>query len=159
MELIVRLTGAVQESNFKEYKDEMLAVIGGINTDLQTDEDFAIAEEATKTCKQAEEAIADAKKAALDQTKSIRELYEAMDEVSNKLRETRLDLSKKVKTRKDEIRAQIVIEASKTFSDTVAGLGAHPVAVSSFRMNENRLTESVKGRRLPKGRQRMKPGG
>ncbi|MDA3834351.1 MAG: hypothetical protein PF495_13280 [Spirochaetales bacterium] len=44
MELIVRLTGAVQESNFKEYKDEMLAVIGGINTDLQTDEDFAISE-------------------------------------------------------------------------------------------------------------------
>ncbi|MDA3834352.1 MAG: hypothetical protein PF495_13285 [Spirochaetales bacterium] len=70
-----------------------------------------------------------------------------MDEVSNKLRETRLDLSKKVKTRKDEIRAQIVIEASKTFSDTVAGLGAHPVAVSSFRMNENRLNDSVKGKR------------
>lgn len=135
--LHIQLTGQVTASNLGEFKAHALAVIGAINTDLQTDGDFADAEKTVKWCKDVESRLAAAKEAALGQTASIDELFRALDEISETARRTRLDLEKKVKAKKDEIRLAKIREAERRFSDAVAArvqeLGVNlPVVAPDF---------------------------
>lgn len=118
--LHVQVQGQVVASNLAEFKVRALAVIGAINTDLQTDGDFADAEKTVKWCKDVESRLAAAKDAALGQTASIDELFRALDEIAETARRTRLDLEKKVKAKKDEIRLTKIREAERRFCDVVA---------------------------------------
>ena len=147
MDLIVKLTGSITESNFPEYKDELLQKISEINTDLQTDDDFFIAEESVKSCKAAEDAIDAAREAALDQTKDIRELFEAMTEVSEKLRDTRLDLSRKIKTRKEELKNEAIKNGVNTLKEKIKECNADPFATTRFVVDSDVFRNLVKGKR------------
>ena len=135
--LHIQLTGQVTASNLGEFKAHALAVIGTINTDLQTDNDFADAEKTVKWCKEVEARLAAAKEAALGQTASIDALFRALDEISETARRTRLNLEKQVKAKKDEIRLAKIREAAQRFSDAVAArvqeLGVNlPVVAPDF---------------------------
>ena len=118
--LHVQVQGQVVASNLAEFKAHALAVISAINTDLQTDGDFADAEKTVKWCKDVESRLAAAKDAALGQTASIDALFRALDEIAETARRTRLDLEKKVKAKKDEIRLTKIREAERRFGDVVA---------------------------------------
>ena len=118
--LHVQVQGQVVASNLAEFKAHALAVIGAINTELQTDNDFADAEKTVKWCKDVENRLAAAKESALGQTASIDELFRALDEIAETARRTRLDLEKKVKAKKDEIRLTKIREAERRFCDVVA---------------------------------------
>lgn len=135
--LHIQLTGQVTASNLGEFKAHALAVIGAINTDLQTDNDFADAEKTVKWCKEVETRLAAAKESALGQTASIDELFRALDEISETARRTRLNLEKQVKAKKDEIRLAKIREVTQRFSDAVAArvqeLGVNlPVVAPDF---------------------------
>jgi hypothetical protein len=95
-----------------------------------TDQDFADAEKTVKWCQEVEDKLAAAKKAALAQTSSIEELFAAIDNVAAEARRVRLDLDKLVKTRKDDIKAEILTGAKSELAAFVAQLNGglrHPV--------------------------------
>ncbi len=106
--LRVELTGMVTASNLDEFRAAALAVIARINTDLQTDDDFASAEMAVKWCKEVEDKLEAAKQHALSQTASIDALFRTLDEIREMTRQKRLGVDKLVKQRKEDIRVEIV---------------------------------------------------
>ena len=120
--LRIEVTGHVTASNLVEFREHALAVIAGINRDLQTDADFANAEQTVKWCASAEARLKAAKDAALAQTASIEEAFRVIDDVSAELRRTRLDLDKSVKAEKDNRRAEKVMAARSEFDKHVARL-------------------------------------
>ncbi|WP_290654448.1 YqaJ viral recombinase family protein [Idiomarina sp.] len=120
--LMISVDGEVKSSNLATYKDTALTFVKSISTDLQTDQDFANAEELVKFCKKAEGELDNAKKHALAQTQSIDELFNTIDELKEQLRGKRLQLDKLVKSRKDEIRGDIKKIALEKLQKHVDGL-------------------------------------
>lgn len=120
--LMISVDGEVKSSNLATYKDTALAFVKSISTDLQTDQDFANAEELVKFCKKAEGELDNAKKQALAQTQSIDTLFNTIDELKEQLRGKRLQLDKLVKSRKDEIRGDIKKVALERLQKHVDGL-------------------------------------
>lgn len=120
--LRIELRGDVIASNLEPFKEHALAVFRGINRELTTDQDFADAERTVKWCQEVEDKLANAKKAALAQTSSIEELFSAIDTVASEARRVRLDLDKLVKTRKDDIKAGVLMDAKAALAAYVAEL-------------------------------------
>lgn len=120
--LMINVDGEVKSSNLATYKDTALAFVKSISTDLQTDQDFANAEELVKFCKKAESELDNAKKHALAQTQSIDTLFNTIDDLKEQLRGKRLQLDKLVKSRKDEIRGDIKKAALDNLQKHVDGL-------------------------------------
>ncbi|EKE79445.1 YqaJ viral recombinase family protein [Idiomarina xiamenensis] len=120
--LLIQVEGRVKSTNLVTYEKTALSFIQAINTELQTDQDFANAEEMVKFCKKAEGELDAAKKHALSQTQSIDELFRTVDNLKEKLREKRLQLDKLVKSRKDEIRASIRGKAIASLADHLKSL-------------------------------------
>lgn len=109
--LRVQVTGSVTASNLEEYRERALAIFRGINTDLQTDQDFATAETTVKWCKSVEQKIEQAKEATLAQTADIDQVMRTLDELRAECRKTRLGLEKSVKTEKEQRRSEIAHSA------------------------------------------------
>ncbi len=116
--LRIEVTGMVTASNLEAFRAHALAVFGAINTDLQTDADFADAEKAVKWCKEVEDKLDGAKQHALSQTASIDALFSTIDAIKEEARAVRLKLDKLVKAEKENRKAEIV-------GRTVAALNAH----------------------------------
>jgi predicted phage-related endonuclease len=109
--LHIEVTGMVTASNLAQFKATALTVFRGINTNLQTDQDFADAEKAVKFCKDAEERLDAAKSHALSQTASIDELFRTIDQIKDEAKAVRLKLDKLVKGEKENRKTEIVIQA------------------------------------------------
>ena len=122
--LRIEVTGAVTASNLKEFKAHALEVFSNINTDLQTDADFANADKTTKWCKDVEDRLEAAKQHALSQTSSIDDLFRTIDAIKEEARQKRLTLEKLVKSRKDSIRLEKCEQAQKKFRAHVTQLQA-----------------------------------
>lgn len=120
--LRIEVSGQVTASNLAEFKARAIQVFDGINTNLQTDEDFATADKTAKWCKDVEERLESAKQHALSQTASIDDLFRAIDEIKDQARKKRLTLEKSVKQEKDRIRVEMVENANKLFSKHIKSL-------------------------------------
>lgn len=120
--LHIEVTGMVTASNLEQFKGHALAVIGGINKDLQTDEDFADAEKTVKWLGDVESRLDAAKEHALSQTASIDELFKALDDIKENARRTRLDLDKLVKARKEARKGEIRQEAVDAYRAHIEAL-------------------------------------
>jgi hypothetical protein len=142
-DLVIRLTGEVQESNLAEFKESALAVIGNIKTDLVTDNDFVTAEQAIKDCKLAEQRIAQAKQDGMHSTASISELFGTMDELAGELSKTRLSLEKQVRAEKSKRKKELTDEGIKIIRDKVnASQISH-----AFEVNFSAVLDAIKGKR------------
>lgn len=137
--LRIEVTGMVSSSNLNEFREHALSVFQGINTELQTDEDFANAEKTVKWCKDVEERLDAAKQHALSQTESIDELFRAIDSIKEEARQTRLNLERSVKARKESIRAEIQAAANDAkqahvdhINETLGGKITLPPIVADF---------------------------
>ena len=143
--LRIEVTGMVTASNLSEFKETALAVFRGINTNLQTDQDFADAEKAVKFCKDAEERLDAAKAHALSQTASIDELFRTIDQIKDEAKAVRLKLDKLVKAEKENRKIEIVTQARGELEAHIQSLNKRiggqwmPYAVDS------RFADSVKG--------------
>lgn len=113
--LRIELVGQVTASNLKDFRDNAIEVFKGIRTDLQTDQDFADAEQTVKWCGDIEDRLDAAKQHALSQTASIDELFRAIDAIKNEARTKRLELDKLVKARKESIRIEIITKARAAY--------------------------------------------
>jgi len=115
--LRVEVSGMVKSSNLEEFKTTALSVFKGINKDLKTDEDFANAEKTVKWCKGVEDKLDQAKQNALSQTATIDDLFTAIDSIKETARQTRLELGKLVKSRKEQIKLDMVRNAGNKLAD------------------------------------------
>jgi len=148
-ELIVRLSGAVSESNFKQFEAAWIEKIRSANKTLKTDEDFAEAEILVKSFKEAEDIIDAARTQALSQTADIRTLFETMTKLSDELTETRLSLTKQIKTEKDRRKDEIVQDGIALVSSYLADK-AIPEIPMLYTSNRATFTEVVKGKKTVK---------
>lgn len=120
--LSIQVTGMVTASNLADFKANALAVLGGINRELKTDEDFANAEQTVKWCHGVEERLAATKQQVLGQTADIDAVFRTMDEVSAETRRIRLELAKLVEREKENRRLDIVTRGRTAYEQHVAGL-------------------------------------
>ncbi|PPU46806.1 hypothetical protein XarbCFBP7697_14230 [Xanthomonas arboricola] len=131
--LHIAVTGMVTASNLAEFKASAMAVLDGINRDLQTDDDFSNAEQTVKWCKGVEERLEATKQQILGQTADIDAVFRTMDDVAAEARRVRLELDKLVKVEKDNRRTQIVANGVQAVRDHYAsinaGLDAHALTV------------------------------
>nr|WP_208392568.1 YqaJ viral recombinase family protein [Luteibacter anthropi] len=147
--LRVEVTGMVTASNLTEFKENAFSVLGAINRDLQTDEDFANAAETVKWCEGVEEKLALTKEQVLSQTADIAAVFRTMDEVSAETRRVRLELDKLVKGEKERRRSEIVTEAvngvRSHYEAINASMGAH--AIQAPPSLPSLIGEAIKGKK------------
>ncbi len=127
--LLVEIEGTVKQSNLAVYEGQALAFIRAINTSLTTDQDFADAEETVKFCEKAEKELDLIKQQALSQTEQIDRLFRTIDTLREEMRGKRLELTRLVKSRKDEIRAEIISKVKLELEQHIAALNAELVTV------------------------------
>jgi hypothetical protein len=151
-ELIIRLTGAVTESNFDQWKEQALEQIRATNRELVTDDDFSWAEETIKACKNNEHAIKKAKEEALNQTADINKLFAAMDQISTELSNTRLSLEKQVKTEKERRKADIIAEAIATVrSEIEIAVAGNIFVPGDIAINDTVIKAATAGKKTIEG--------
>ncbi|MGD9563529.1 MAG: hypothetical protein AB7F88_16040 [Pyrinomonadaceae bacterium] len=103
-QLTIRLKGEIQSSNFAEWKNDLIAQIQSVNTELSTDDDFVEAIRHVKLFREAEKYLKSAKQSAIDQASDIQRLFAAIDEISEKARQARLSLQRQINVRKTEVK-------------------------------------------------------
>lgn len=136
--LSVSLVGSVQATNLPEWRDVVVSRIQAINTNLQTDQDFADAGNMVKFLGDAEKSIELVKKQALSQTASIADLFSTLDALSGEMKQKRLTLDKLVEKRKNDIRGEIQNKAQTELSAFIAetcerlGLQIQPKHTADF---------------------------
>ncbi len=104
--LVIKLSGEIQNSNFDEWKNELIQQIRAVNNELKTDSEFALATKSVKQFKAAEKALKEAKQSALEQAADINQLFDAIDAVAEETRQVRLSLERQIKSRKQEIKEE-----------------------------------------------------
>jgi putative phage-type endonuclease len=136
--LVINLTGEVTASNLVEFRNTALEMIAGINTNLQTDQDFVNAKSMVKFCDDAEKEIETTKKLALGKTKSIEELFATMDFLAEQIRQKRLELTRLVTSREAAIKLEIQDRGRAELAEHIIALNTRlgkpymPVIVSDF---------------------------
>jgi putative phage-type endonuclease len=147
--LRVEVTGMVTASNLAEFRANARTVLSKINRDLQTDEDFANADQAVKWCKGVEERLELTKQQVLSQTADIEAVFRTMDEVAEETRQVRLDLDRLVKAEKERRRGEIVADgvgAVRSHYDSInATLGQHAIQVPAGL--QSIIGEAIKGKK------------
>lgn len=116
-QLVLEVSGQVVSTNLDAFKASARNFIDGINTDLQTDDDFIAAESAVKVCKETEDRIDAAKSAAISRMATVDDLFRVVDEIKEEIRAKRLVLERTVNNRKEMVRTEIVEEAYKGLLD------------------------------------------
>lgn len=123
--LRIEVTGMVTASNLDAFKQHAFGVIAAIKTDLQDDQDFADADKTVKWLKDdVEDRLEAAKRHALSQTASIDELFRTIDQIAEQARAKRLELSKLVAARKENIRTEIIMASAKALQDHIDQINA-----------------------------------
>lgn len=120
--LYIEITGEVTASNLAAYREAALELIESVNTDLQTDQDFADAEGMVKLFDEAEKKVRLVKEQSLQKTASIAEAMRTMDDLAEAMRAKRLYLNKHVSERKLAIRDEIRLAGVKAFAAHIASL-------------------------------------
>lgn len=120
--LTIQVEGRVVASNLKLFRERASAFIATIKTDLQTDQDFADADKMVKFCTETEKKLGLVKDQAQAQAQSIDEMFRAIDQVREELRQKRLSLEKLVTARKDAIRADLMREHQQQLDEHMATL-------------------------------------
>lgn len=131
--LRVEVEGKVLATNLDQFRANAMQILGSINRDLKTDQDFADAEQAVKDCKVMEDRLDAAKANVLAQMQSVDEVCRTIDNVSAETRKVRLELDRLVKSEKEHRRAEIVQhyidQVRAHYASINATLGEHSLPV------------------------------
>ena len=151
--LTVELVGQVTSSNLALFKSAAMARIESISTDLQTDEDFAVAKKTVKFLDDGEKRLVLVKQQALSQTASIDELFRTMDALREEMKAKRLTLDKLVTAREASIKIDIMQAGKDALAAHIATLNKRlatvqmPPIVADFAtaIKNKRNLESMRG--------------
>ena len=154
-EIILKIQSAIVASNIDDVAASVRAEIAKVNTDLKTDEDFAAAEQQVKDFKNAEDAIKEARDAALSEAQDVRKLLDTTDEIIALLAQTRLALDKQVKAQKAKVKEEITSRTRDGIHKALAGCDARLQAAMRkvLRIDEldGVLAEATKGKKTLAG--------
>lgn len=154
-EIILKIQSAIVASNIDDVAASVRAEIAKVNTDLKTDEDFAAAEQQVKDFKNAEDAIKEARDAALSEAQDVRKLLDTTDEIIALLAQTRLALDKQVKAQKAKVKEEITSRTRDGIHKALAGCDARLRAAMRkvLRIDEldGVLAEATKGKKTLAG--------
>lgn len=136
--LSVQVQGMVTASNLREFEESARATLANINTDLQTDQDFADAEKAIKFCKEVESRLKATKDQVIGQMVSVDEVIRMIDSLDQDFRDRRLSLNKDVKAKKEARKLEILNAAREAWNahigavekDLEAQAGGLPVTLN-----------------------------
>jgi len=145
--LNIQIEGGVTTSNLPEFEAKALAFIDNINTDLKTDSDFANAAKMVTFCDKTEKELDAVKKAALEQTADIAELFKTIDLLKSEMRDKRLELNRLVKSKKDAIRSEIVSEGKQTLIDFIHGVNKTLPNGVGIAFYDDDFNAAIKGKR------------
>lgn len=120
--LMVEITGSVTASNLAQWKEIVTERIAGINTDLQSDDDFANADAMVKFLDDGEKRIDLVKSQAQANAADIDRVFRALDEIKASMRAKRLELDKLVAKRKESIKIEIMQAGKDQLAAHIAGL-------------------------------------
>ena len=120
--LMVEISGSVTASNLAQWKEIVTERIAGINTDLQTDTDFANADAMVKFLDDGEKRIDLVKSQAQANAADIDRVFRALDEIKASMRAKRLELDKLVSRRKESIKIEIMQAGKDQLAAHIAGL-------------------------------------
>ena len=157
-ELIIRLKGEITDTNFDEWKNDLLAKLKTVNTELAGDDDFANAESDVKTIKAGEVALKNAKASALDQASEIQKLFAAIDEVSSEARDARLSLERQIKKRKAEIKDEIVDAGLDAIKAYIEEQSTELQSVKNSWLERSAFEDEIKGKRTTASMQKAVTG-
>jgi hypothetical protein len=141
--LTVKIDAAVVANNFPEFESRVSEYIDSINDSLETDEDFAMADQDVKTLKNLETRLANAGKNILMQVEAIAIIQTGIAKLQDRSSKKRLAMSKSVQTEKDRRKAEIVNAAIAK----VATAASESVVKSHFTTDIKSINEAVKGKR------------
>ena len=126
---------------------DLLDQIASTNLELETDNDFATASDNVKSLKTAEKTLKECKVKALEQTHDIQQLFSAIDEVLETARETRLILERQVRTKKQQIKFDLVTKAqSKLLITANQNLKYSHMWIKSSLLRVSKLEAAIKGK-------------
>lgn len=120
--LRIEVRGQVTASNLQAFREHAVEVFGGINRDLQTDQDFADAEKIVKWCSDVESRLDAAKQHVQSQMESVDEVFRTVDDIKSIARSTRLELAKLVDQRKIEIKEGLIRAGRTAYTEHVQAL-------------------------------------
>jgi hypothetical protein len=120
--LRIEVRGEVTASNLRAFRDHAVDVFGGINRDLQTDQDFADAEKIVKWCSDVEARLDAAKQHVQSQMETVDEVFRTVDDIKGIARSTRLELAKLVDQRKVEIKEGLIRAGRTAYADHIQAL-------------------------------------
>ena len=146
-DLIIKLKGEITDTNFDEWKNDLLARLKNVNTELASDDDFANAESDVKIIKAGEVALKNAKASALEQADEIQKLFAAIDEVSSEARDARLALERQIKKRKAEIKDEIVESGLDAVKAYIEEQSTELQSVKNSWLDRSAFEEEIKGKR------------
>ena len=154
-EIILRISSQIVASNIDDVAASVRAEVAKINTDLKTDEDFAIAEQQVKDFKAAEDAFKAALDAALAEAADVKKLLDTTHEIIALLADTRLALDKQVKAQKAKVKEEITSRTREGIHKALAGCDARLQAAMRkvLRIDEldGVLAEATKGKKTLAG--------
>lgn len=146
--LQIEISGRVLSSNLVAWKASAMERIKAINEDLQTDEDFAIADRMKNFLADGEAKLELVKQQAQSQATEIDELFRSIDAIRSEMRAKRLTLERLVSDRKEAIRAGILKEGQDEFlahtEELNKRIGIKVLPVPSAMPN---FTSAMKGKR------------
>lgn len=120
--LNVQISGRVLASNLDGWRATVITRIQAINTDLQSDEDFAIAEKTVTFLSDGEKRLDAVKGAVQSQAADIDAVFRTIDQLREEMSAKRLNLDKLVKARKESIRMEIMLDAQAKLVEHVGKL-------------------------------------
>ncbi|WP_193264767.1 lambda-exonuclease family protein [Vibrio navarrensis] len=117
-----KMNGLAIVSNLDEYKAKALELVEQSKKKLETDQDFANAESMVKVFKSAEDKLGLMSQQVLGEVESIDTFVKDLGFISENIRQARLALDKQVKSRKEEIKAELVMKAKTEIQALVADI-------------------------------------
>ena len=154
-EIILRISSQIIASNIDDVAASVRAEVAKVNTDLKTDDDFAVAEQQVKDFKAAEDAFKAALDAALAEAADVKKLLDTTHEIIALLAQTRLALDKQVKAQKAKVKEEIIGVARDGIHRALAGCNARlqPAMRKVLRIDDldGVLAEATKGKKTLAG--------
>lgn len=144
-----KMNGLALVSNLDEYKAKALELVEKSKKPLDTDQDFADAENMVKVFKASEGKISAMAEQVLGEVSSIDTFVKDLKFIGEQIRQARLATEKQVKLRKDEIRLDLVTKANNELTSLLFEEGAkfnvnYPVSANfSAAIKGKRTVESM----------------
>lgn len=120
--VIINVTGALSVCNLDEVTPKFDAFLAGVNTDLQTDEDFANGEATAKFSREAAKTLKLKAREVVGQISTVSDAVNTLELYAEKFDALGLMLEKAVKEKKDSIKVLISTKAKSEFQAYCATL-------------------------------------